>query len=63
MGLGDPALGQVVLQPADAIEVGVETPTGGGLDLVEDELAVPEGVEADGDAAQLDGTARRGSSG
>ena len=45
LGLGDPALGQVVLQAADAVEVGVEAPAGDRLDLVEHVLAVAEGVE------------------
>ena len=45
LGLVDPALGQVVLQAADAVEVRVEATAGDGLDLVEDVLAVAEGVE------------------
>ena len=54
VGLGDPALGQVVLEAADAVEVGVEAAAGDRLDLVEHELAVAEGVEADRQAAELD---------
>ena len=45
--LGDPPLGKVVLQAADAVEVGVEPAPGDGLDLVQHELAVAEGVEPD----------------
>ena len=41
-GLVDPALGQVVLEAADAVEVGVEATAGGALDQVEHVLAVAE---------------------
>ena len=51
--LVDPALGQVVLQAADAVEVGVEPPAGGRLDEVEHVLAVAEGVEDRRDGAEL----------
>ena len=60
-GLGDPALGQVVLEAADAVEVGVEPPAGDRLDLVEDELAVAEGVEAGVSAAELEAMSPRNS--
>ena len=53
LGLVDPALGQVVLQAADAVEVGVEAPAGDRLDLVEDVLAVAEGVEDRRQRAEL----------
>ena len=51
--LGDPAPRQVVLQPADAVEVRVEAPAGDGLDEVEDVLAVAEAVERGRDRADL----------
>ena len=53
-GLVDPALGQVVLEAADAVEVGVEAPAGGRLDQVEHVLAVAEGEEDRGQGAELD---------
>ena len=51
--LVDPALREVVLQAANAIEVGVESATGNRLDLVEDELPVAEGKEDWRDGTQL----------
>ena len=54
LGVGDPALGQVVLEAADAVEVGVEAPAGDGLDLVEHVLAVAEGVERRRHGPELD---------
>ena len=53
LGLVDPALGQVVLQAADAVVVGVEAPAGGRLHQVEDVLAVAEGVEDRRERAEL----------
>ena len=53
--LVDPALGQVVLEAADAVEVGVEPAAGDGLDLVQHELAVAEGEEGGGLGAELQG--------
>src|SRR5581483_10319691 len=47
--LGDPARGQVDLEAADPVEVGVEPPAGGRLDEVEDVLPIPEPVEGGGD--------------
>ena len=52
-GLVDPAPGEVVLQAADAVEVGVEAAAGDGLDQVEHVLAVAEGVEHGRDGAEL----------
>ena len=52
LGLVDPALGQVVLDAADAVEVGVEPAAGRPLDQVEDVLAVAEGVEDRGEGAE-----------
>ncbi len=54
LGVGDPALGQVVLEAADAVEVGVEPTAGDRLDLVEDVLAVAEGEERRRDRPELD---------
>ena len=45
--------GKVVLQPADAVEVGVETSTGRRLDQVEDVLAVAKPVERGRERADL----------
>ena len=53
LGVRDPALRQVVLQAADAVEVGVEAAARDRLDLVEHELAVPEGQEGRGLGAEL----------
>ncbi len=53
LGVGDPALGQVVLEAADAVEVRVEATTGDRLDLVEHELPVAEGEERRGHRAEL----------
>ena len=43
--LGDPAPGEIVLEPADAVEVRVEATAGGRLDEIEDVLTVAEPVE------------------
>ncbi len=43
--LSDPAPRQIVLQPADAVEVRVEPPARSALDQVEDVLTVAEAVE------------------
>ena len=40
------------LDPADAVEVGVEAPTGHRLDQVEDPLPVPKGEEERGGGTQ-----------
>ena len=53
LGLGDPTRRQVVLQATDAVEVGMETAAGGGLDEVEHVLAVAEGHEHRGDGTEL----------
>ena len=49
----DEPLGQVVLEPADAVEVGMEAPAGHRLDEVEHVLAVAEGEERRRDGAEL----------
>ena len=53
LGLVDPALGQVVLEAADAVEVGVEATAGGALDQVEHVLAVAERDEHRRDRTEL----------
>ncbi len=53
LGLVDPALRQVVLEAADAVEVGVEAAAGGALDQVEHVLAVAEREEHRRDRAEL----------
>ena len=53
--LVDPALGQVVLDATDAVEVGVEPTAGDRLDEVEDVLAVTEGEEHRRERAELHG--------
>ena len=53
LGLVDPAGGQVVLQAADAVEVGVEAAAGGRLDQVEHVLAIAERHEHRRDGTEL----------
>ena len=53
LGLVDPALWEIVLQATDAVEVRVEAPAGGRLDLIEDVLTIAEGEEHRGDRTEL----------
>ena len=55
LGFGNPSGRQIVLDAADAVEVGVEATAGGGLDLVEDVLTVAEGEEHRRDGTHLNG--------
>ena len=52
-GLFDPTLGKIVLDAADAIEVGMEATAGRRLDHVEDVFAVAEGEEHRRDRTDL----------
>ena len=52
--VGDPAPRQVVLDPADAVEVRVEAAAGRGLDEVEHVLAVAEAPERGRERADLE---------
>ena len=53
MGVGDPTLGEIVLEATDPVEVRMEPTPGGGLDLIEHMLAVAEGIEASSHTAEL----------